>query len=252
MSDQMSMGEELLERYDVSLLEQRFLDLGITLTKEQEIRFLQYYEYLVEKNQVMNLTAITEYEAVVEKHFADSLAAAAVYDIGKAKRVYDVGTGAGFPGIPLKIVYPHLKIVLLDSLNKRVQFLNELISLLHLKDAQAVHGRAEDFAKQKEYREQFDYVVSRAVANLTVLSEYCLPYVKEDGYFLPYKSGDIKEEAANSKKAVKILGGSIEDIISFEIPDTDMARTILKIHKTKATPKRFPRKAGLPTKEPIC
>ena len=146
MSDQMSMGEELLERYDVSLLEQRFLDLGITLTKEQEIRFLQYYEYLVEKNKVMNLTAITEYEAVVEKHFADSLAAAAVYDIGKAKSVIDVGTGAGFPGIPLKIVYPHLKIVLLDSLNKRVQFLNELISLLHLKDAQAVHGRAEDYA----------------------------------------------------------------------------------------------------------
>ena len=127
-----------------------------------------------------------------------------------------------------------------------------MIEALGLEKITAIHGRAEDFAKQKEYREQFDYVVSRAVANLTVLSEYCLPYVKEDGYFLPYKSGDIKEEAANSKKAVKILGGSIEDIISFEIPDTDMARTILKIHKTKATPERFPRKAGLPTKEPIC
>ena len=234
--------------------------LGIKLNEKQLDQFFTYYEMLVEKNKVMNLTAITKEDEVVTKHFSDSLSLFGLLremQAGgdawyKTCNVIDVGTGAGFPGIPLKIVFPELRVTLLDSLNKRIKFLNEVIEALGLEKITAIHGRAEDFAKQKEYREQFDYVVSRAVANLTVLSEYCLPYVKEDGYFLPYKSGDIKEEAANSKKAVKILGGNIEDIISFEIPDTDMARTILKIHKTKATPKRFPRKAGLPTKEPIC
>ena len=251
MSDQMSMGEELLERYDVSLLEQRFFDLGITLTKEQEIRFLQYYEYLVEKNQVMNLTAITEYEAVVEKHFADSLAAAAVYDIGKAKSVIDVGTGAGFPGIPLKIVYPHLKIVLLDSLNKRVQFLNELISLLHLKDAQAVHGRAEDYAKKEEYRGQFDLCVSRAVANLSTLSEYCIPFIKIDGLFISYKSTKIDKEVKEAGTAVSLLGGRIEEKKELILPGSDIPRSFILIRKQRPTPAKFPRKAGLPSKEPL-
>ena len=234
------------------LLTDSLKEFHITLTNEQFHQFQNYYELMIEWNSFMNLTAITDFEEVCMKHFADSLSLCQAIDCTKPMKVIDIGTGAGFPGIPLKIAFPELEIVLLDSLNKRIKFLNEVIEALGLEKITAIHGRAEDFAKQKEYREQFDYVVSRAVANLTVLSEYCLPYVKEDGYFLPYKSGDIKEEAANSKKAVKILGGSIEDIISFEIPDTDMARTILKIHKTKATPKRFPRKAGLPTKEPIC
>ena len=226
-------------------LREKAAAFGIELSDHQLEQFQTYYEMLVEKNKVMNLTAITEKDEVIDKHFADSLALIKSGVELKDQRVLDLGTGAGFPGIPLEIV-------LLDSLNKRIKFLNEVIEALGLQKITAIHGRAEDFAKQKDYRENFDYVVSRAVANLTVLSEYCIPYVKEGGYFLPYKSGDIKEEAKNSKKAVKILGGDIEDIISFEIPDTDMARTILKIHKTKATPKRFPRKAGLPSKEPIC
>ena len=237
---------------DISILERAVAGFDLVLTDTQKQSFLTYYQLLIEWNSFMNLTAITDFEEVCMKHFADSLSLCQAIDCTKPMKVIDIGTGAGFPGIPLKIAFPELEIVLLDSLNKRIKFLNEVIEALGLEKITAIHGRAEDFAKQKEYREQFDYVVSRAVANLTVLSEYCLPYVKEDGYFLPYKSGDIKEEAANSKKAVKILGGNIEDIISFEIPDTDMARTILKIHKTKATPKRFPRKAGLPTKEPIC
>ena len=236
--------------------EQRLIEnmkmISVELTDKQVSQFIKFYEMLVEWNKVMNLTGITEYDEVVMKHFVDSLSIVKVNGFDNVTSIIDVGTGAGFPGIPLKIVFPEVKITLLDSLNKRIKFLNAVIDELELENIETIHGRAEDFSKKEDYREQYDLCVSRAVANLATLSEYCLPYVKEDGYFLPYKSGDIKEEAANSKKAVKILGGSIEDIISFEIPDTDMARTILKIHKTKATPKRFPRKAGLPTKEPIC
>lgn len=236
--------------------EQRLIEnmkmISVELTDKQVSQFIKFYEMLVEWNKVMNLTGITEYDEVVMKHFVDSLSIVKVNGFDNVTSIIDVGTGAGFPGIPLKIVFPEIKITLLDSLHKRIKFLNAVIDELELENIETIHGRAEDFSKKEDYREQYDLCVSRAVANLATLSEYCLPYVKEDGYFLPYKSGDIKEEAANSKKAVKILGGSIEDIISFEIPDTDMARTILKIHKTKATPKRFPRKAGLPTKEPIC
>lgn len=233
-------------------LREKAEELGITLSDTQLFQFKIYYELLLEKNKVMNLTAITEKDDVILKHFVDSLALVKA-DCGFSRqKILDVGTGAGFPGIPLKIAFPHLQVVLLDSLNKRVKFLDEVIGALGLEQIKAIHGRAEDFARQKDYREQFDLVVSRAVANLSTLSEYCLPYVKISGMFLPYKSGKIKEELNQGKHAVKILGGSIQEVVSFVLPGTDMERTILKIEKQKTTPKRYPRKAGLPSKEPIC
>ena len=233
------------------LLLDKVADLSIELNDKQVEQFIKFYELLVEWNKVMNLTGITEYEEVVEKHFVDSLSLVKAIDINKVESVIDIGTGAGFPGIPLKIAFPHLKITLLDSLNKRIKFLNAVIDELGLEDIKTIHGRAEDFAKQTEYREQYDLCVSRAVANLATLSEYCLPYVNVNGLFVPYKSGDIEEELNNSKKAVQILGGTIEKTIKFELPGTDIGRSFVKIKKIKNTGKKFPRKAGLPSKEPL-
>lgn len=232
-------------------LREKAAALGIKLSDHQLEQFETYYEMLVEKNKVMNLTAITEKNEVIDKHFADSLALIKSGVSLTGQKILDIGTGAGFPGIPLKIAFPELEIVLLDSLNKRIKFLNEVIEALGLEKITAIHGRAEDFAKQKEYREQFDYVVSRAVANLTVLSEYCLPYVKVGGCFIPYKSGEIDEELNKSKKAVQILGGKIEEVVKFQLPDTDIGRSFVKIKKNKNTAKKYPRKAGLPAKEPL-
>lgn len=232
-------------------LREKAAAFGIKLSDHQLEQFETYYEMLVEKNKVMNLTAITEKNEVIDKHFADSLALIKSGVSLTGQKILDIGTGAGFPGIPLKIAFPELEIVLLDSLNKRIKFLNEVIEALGLEKITAIHGRAEDFAKQKEYREQFDYVVSRAVANLTVLSEYCLPYVKVGGCFIPYKSGEIDEELNNSKKAVQILGGKIEEVVKFQLPDTDIGRSFVKIKKNKNTAKKYPRKSGLPAKEPL-
>lgn len=233
------------------LFESKLNALDIALTNRQQEQFVQFYELLVEWNKVMNLTGITEYEEVNEKHFVDSLSLVQAIDINKIETVIDVGTGAGFPGIPLKIAFPHLKIVLLDSLNKRINFLNTVISELGLTEITTIHGRAEDYAKQAEYREQFDLCVSRAVANLSTLSEYCLPYVKTGGMFIPYKSGEIDDEVQQAKKAIHTLGGKLDEVIKFQLPGTEINRSFVKIHKIQNTAKRYPRKAGMPAKEPL-
>lgn len=229
--------------------------IGIHLEDKQVQQFLVYYELLTEWNKVMNLTAITDFKEVVQKHFVDSLSLIKAVDGSflqkKGISMIDIGTGAGFPGIPLKIVFPNLKVTFLDSLNKRIKFLNEVTGKLELRNITAIHGRAEDFAKQKEYREQFDLSVSRAVANLATLSEYSLPYVKKGGFFFSYKAEDIEEEIELSKNAIKILGGRIDEVIKFNLPDSDVKRAILKIEKNNFTNKKYPRKAGIPSKEPL-
>ena len=234
------------------IFESKLNELGITLTDNQKEQFVKFYELLVEWNKVMNLTGITEYEEVNEKHFVDSLSIVKAIDINKVETVIDVGTGAGFPGIPLKIAFPHLNVVLLDSLNKRIKLLNAVIDELGLQGIETIHGRAEDFAKQTDYREQFDLCVSRAVANLATLSEYCIPYVKKDGLFVPYKSGEIEDELEQSKKAVHVLGGKIQDVVKFQLPGSEIGRSFVIINKLQNTAKKYPRKAGLPSKEPIC
>lgn len=231
---------------------ERELEGIASLSERQMEQFYQYYEMLVEWNQVMNLTAITEMTEVVTKHFVDSLSLKkAVSDLGdKPRKIMDVGTGAGFPGIPLKIAFPQLEITLLDSLNKRIRFLDAVIEKLELKCIKAVHGRAEDYGRDGKYREQYDLCVSRAVANLSTLSEYCLPFVKTGGYFIPYKSGKVEEELAAASGAVKKLGSEVERTEDFLLPNGD-ERTLVVIRKNKVLEKRYPRKAGLPGKDPL-
>ncbi|MBE5857030.1 MAG: 16S rRNA (guanine(527)-N(7))-methyltransferase RsmG [Lachnospiraceae bacterium] len=240
----------LNKEYNTKLLLEGLEELNITPTKEQVNRLLRYYELLIEWNEFMNLTAITDYEEVLIKHFVDSATIVKVLSPGKEK-IIDVGCGAGFPGLPLKILFPELRMTLLDSLNKRVQFLNEVIKELELTEIEAVHGRAEDFAKNKEYREQYDLCVSRAVANLSTLSEYCLPFVKTGGSFIAYKSEKGSAERDEAENAIKILGGSIVKEVEFVLPTTDNFRIMYQIKKIKETPNKYPRKAGLPAKEPI-
>lgn len=238
-------------KYDTQILNEGCRQMGISLTEEQTEQFMLYYEKLIEVNRVMNLTAITEFEDVMRKHFLDSLTLVKAADIKNVKRVLDLGTGAGFPGIPLKIAFPDTEFVLLDSLNKRVKFLHNIIELCRLKKIQAVHGRAEELAGKKEYRESFDLCVSRAVANLSSLSEYCLPYVEKGGLFVSYKSGNIQEELEAAGYAIQILGGRIKDTVKFKLPGSDMDRSLVVIEKIKETPARYPRRAGIPSKEPL-
>ena len=226
----------------------------VILNDTQLEQFDKYYEILIEKNKVMNLTAITEREDVILKHFIDSIALAGYYDFSnKNIKVIDVGTGAGFPGIPLKIAFPDIDLTLYDSLNKRINFLNEVIDTIGLdkNTCVALHGRAEEGGRNKDMREKYDLVVSRAVANMTVLSEYCMPFVRQGGYFIPYKTGKVDEELESAKKAISILGGKIENTKKIVLPDSDIGRSFVFIKKIKPTPKTYPRKAGTANKQPL-
>lgn len=267
---------------DISKLREYCREFSIELTDQQLEQFQKYYELLIEWNEKMNLTSITEFDDVLKKHFLDSLSlvkadkvnligmiceqnSSASKDLHKKLRLLDIGTGAGFPAIPLKIGFPDLCVTMLDSLNKRIHFLDEVIAQLDLKDIAALHGRAEDYAgkspkldksdqsdlSQMCCRENFDIVVSRAVANLSTLSEYCLPYVKEGGIFVAYKSEELVQEQKNAEHAISILGGKIEEVIPFTLPYTEFHRSLCVIRKVRPTPKKYPRKAGTPAKEPL-
>lgn len=233
----------------LNYLTEKFECAGFTFSELQKRQFYTFYEMLTEKNKVMNLTGITEFEEVVEKHFLDSLSLTKIENLEKPLHVMDLGTGAGFPGIPLKIAFPKLQMTLADSLNKRILFLEEVIKELGLSSITAVHGRAEDLAGDVSYRGKFDLCVSRAVANLSTLEEYCLPFVRIGGKFISYKSGDIESEVESSKKACHVLGGKLEKIYKFDLEQNKRSFVIVK--KMKTTPKRYPRKAGTPSRDPI-
>lgn len=236
--------EEFNEKMNENLKE-----LDIELSEKQLKQFYDYMNILIEWNKVMNLTNIIEPEEVIKKHFIDSLTV--LKHIKEDDSIIDVGTGAGFPGIPIKIAYPKTKITLLDSLNKRINFLDEVINKIELKDIKTIHGRAEEFAHNNNYRENYNIAIARAVASLNVLSEYLLPFVKVGGHAIGMKGTKGKEEAIEGENAIKILGGKIKEIQEFELPKTDIYRTIIIIEKEKITNKKYPRKAGTPSKEPL-
>lgn len=241
-----------MKDFNLDLFKNGLSEFNIDLKEEQINQFIKYYKLLIEWNSFMNLTAITDWDEVVVKHFLDSLSIVKFINMTDVSYfILDLGTGAGFPGIPLKIAFPNLNIVLADSLNKRVKFLNTVISELGLINIEAIHGRAEDLARNKNYRESFDLVVSRAVANMSTLAEYCLPFVKVNGKFISYKSEKIFEEYEEAKNAITLLGGGNVEHIDFNLPSTDLYRNIFCINKLKPTPNKYPRKAGTPAKEPL-
>jgi len=233
----------------------RFVDnlknINISVDNTQIEKFTLFYNILIEWNKKMNLTAITDFEEVVEKHFIDSISIHQFYPLNRSLSVLDMGTGAGFPGIPLKIIFPELQIVLVDSLKKRVSFLEEIIDRLQLKNIKAIHSRAEDLAGDAAYRENFDLTVSRAVANLSLLCEYCIPFVKRGGNFISYKSNQIEDELKEAEKAIRILGGSIKEVQKFHLSGTEAGRSFIIIDKIGKTPVHYPRRAGIPSKKPI-
>jgi 16S rRNA (guanine527-N7)-methyltransferase len=242
---------------DYSQMIKDFSTLGINLSDKQLQQFDDYYNLLIKWNEVMNLTAITEFNDVCKLHFVDSISSSKYFDFSRDNlSLIDIGTGAGFPGIPLKIVFPDLNVTLLDSLNKRLKFLNEVIDTLGLNETgsiETLHGRAEDYciAKDGSLRESFDVVVSRAVANMSTLSEYCLPYVKVGGSFIAYKSEKAQDELKNAKGAIHLLGGKLLSTEEFLLPDSDVSRTICIVEKKDNTSKKYPRKAGVPSKQPL-
>ena len=232
------------------LLEKSLEKLNIGFNDDQIKKFNDYYELLIEWNNKINLTAITEYDEVVSKHFIDSILICSFIDLS-GKKIIDIGTGGGFPGIPIKIINPDTDIVLVDSLNKRVNFLNEVISELKLEKIEAIHGRAEDLGHDKNLRGKFDYSVSRAVANLSTLSELCIPFLKEGGTFISYKSENTDEEIKDAESAISKLGSKIEKIEECMIPENVIKRRFILIKNTRQVDNRYPRKAGIPKKVPL-
>ncbi|NLK73593.1 MAG: 16S rRNA (guanine(527)-N(7))-methyltransferase RsmG [Clostridiales bacterium] len=236
---------------NIVLLEDALHKLKIVYDNEMIDKFIEYKKMVLEWNEKINLTAIVDEKEFIIKHFIDSIMCASFPDLNKLDKVIDVGTGAGFPGIPLSIIFPDKEFLLVDSLNKRVNFLSEVIENIGLNNVKALHGRAEDLGQNKLYREQFDLCVSRAVAKLNVLSEYCLPFVKIGGYFAAYKSKHIKDEIDESRKAIRILGGEIAEHHEEYVDSYFSDHQIIYIKKNAATPLQFPRKAGNPTKSPL-
>ena len=232
------------------ILKKATSEIGINLNDTQLDKFQKYYEILIERNKVMNLTAITEVNDVVTKHFVDSISLINYFDLNN-KKIIDVGTGAGFPGIPLAIILENTEFTLMDSLNKRINFLNDVIELCELNNVTTIHSRAEDLGRNVEYREKFDICVSRAVANLSTLLEYCIPFVKVGGSFISYKSGDVDEEIVASKSSQDKLSCIIDKKISFTLNGTDMSRSFVKFDKKGILSKKYPRQAGKPKKEPL-
>lgn len=233
------------------LMKKAALDVEMEFTEAQYEQFIKYMRLLQEWNEKINLTAITEDEEVVKKHFIDCIKAFKSDTIKNANTVIDVGTGAGFPGLPIAIMNPEVKVTLLDSLNKRINFLNLVVRELGLKNVTTIHSRAEDGARRPELREKFDVATSRAVANMAVLSEFCMPYVKKEGYFVALKGPSIDEELENGRNAIKILGGELKGIIEISIEETDLKHNIVEVKKVKNCPKTYPRKAGTVNKKPL-
>lgn len=233
----------------ISYMSDKFEQAGFAFSDLQKRQFYTFYNMLIDKNKVMNLTGITEFTEVVEKHFLDSIYLNHVTDLDQPVKIIDLGTGAGFPGIPLKIAFPEIEVTLVDSLNKRIHFIEEVIEELGLTSIYAVHARAEELARNSEYREKFDLCVSRAVANLSTLEEYCLPFVHIGGKFISYKSGEIEEEVQESKKACFLLGGKLKEVYKFDLEESK--RSFVVVEKVKTTPKTYPRKAGTPSKMPL-
>ena len=224
---------------------------GLGFDENKYNKFIKYKDLIKEWNQKVNITAITEDSEIIKKHFIDSIKIFTFSPLATAKSIIDIGTGGGFPGIPIKIMEEKKEVVLLDSLNKRVKFLDEVIKSLNLVNISTIHGRAEDFAQVEKYREMFDVAVSRAVANLTTLSELCIPYVKVNGYFVAMKGPSVEEELIQAKNAISILGGKIEDVIQVSIEDSDLKHNLVIVKKIKSTPKTYPRQAGTASKNPL-
>lgn len=235
----------------VKALQEAAAAYGVELNREQIAQFNSYYELLVEWNEKINLTAITEPKEVAVKHMVDSLSCYEEKYFPRGAKLIDIGTGAGFPGLPLKILRPDLELTLLDSLNKRVKFLSEVVKTLGLSGVELIHGRSEEVARHKNYREQFDIATARAVARLPIIAEYCLPFVKQGGYFISLKGRQFEEEMAEAQRALKLLGGTIVEVNEVKLPELDDKRAVIYVAKKSPTPKVYPRKPGTPERSPL-